>query len=149
MDEDRKEFDIDNEEIIDEDENKRVEEILKNLAEAQYSEKIDDAFTDNVIEREADLGESIQEDVVEEKQIASQNREKKQQGNKYKYLIYLSLILLITACVLWYNLIQPTTGLDGTPMLVYETIPDVVAQTNVWYFLLLIYLLFLAFLSPH
>ena len=138
MDEDRKEFDIDNEEIIDEDENKRVEEIVKNLAEAQYSEKIDDAFTDNVIEREADLGDSIQEDVVEEKQIASKNREKKQQGNKYKYLIYLSVILLITACVLWYNLIQPTTGLDGTPMLVYETIPDVVAQTNVWYFLLLI-----------
>ena len=84
-----------------------------------------------------DLGESIEEDVIEEKETKSKEDIKKK-NNNYKYLIYFGIIIIITIAVLWYNLTRETTGLDGSTMLVYETIPDVASKTNIWYFLLLV-----------
>ena len=110
----------------------------KNHAETQYfyenSPMVD---IEDVEVNEQNLGESIQEDVCEEKK---EIKEKKNPKNSlFKYLIYLGIILLITACVLWYNLTRPTKGINGEDVLVYETIGDVAANTNIWYFLLLIF----------
>ena len=135
MDEERKNKDIDIEEIVTDNLEENESKIEENTAELNDFDKIDEDYTDDILYKKTDLGESIQEDVVEEKEKVKQNKEK---SNKYKYLIYLSIILLITVVVLWYNLVQPTKGPDGSDMLVYETIPDVVSKTNVWYFLLLI-----------
>ena len=135
MDEERKNKDIDIEEIVTDNLEENESKIEENPAELNDFDNIDEDYTNDILYKKTDLGESIQEDVVEEKEKVKQNKEK---SNKYKYLIYLSIILLITVVVLWYNLIQPTKGPDGSDMLVYETIPDVVSKTNVWYFLLLI-----------
>lgn len=82
------------------------------------------------------LNEIIEEDVIEEKQNKEKN--KKDKNSKYKYLIYIFVILAITAFVLWYNLTRTTTGVDGDVEYVYQTIPEVAKQTNVWFFILFI-----------
>lgn len=114
-----------------------IEHKEKNSAETQYfdgnSPLVD---IENVEPGEQNLGESIQEDVREEKKEISEKKNPK--NSLYKYLIYLGIILIITACVLWYNLTRETIGLNGETVLVYETIGDVAANTNIWYFLLLI-----------
>lgn len=83
------------------------------------------------------LNEIIEEDVIEEKQ--NKEKSKKDKNSKYKYLIYIFVILAITAFVLWYNLTRTTTGVDGDVEYVYQTIPEVAKQTNIWFFILFIF----------
>lgn len=102
-------------------------------------------------EKEINLGESISEDVVEELN-SKEEKEKKNISDKkndnYKYFIYLIVILLITALVLWYNLASATgtTNEAGEPIYVYETIGDVFKTMNWWYFALFIGFVFLNYL---
>ena len=96
MDEERKNKDIDIEEIVTDNLEENESKIEENTAELNDFDKIDEDYTDDILYKKTDLGESIQEDVVEEKEKVKQNKEK---SNKYKYLIYLSIILLITVVV--------------------------------------------------
>ena len=89
------------------------------------------------------LEDIVLEDVQEEEENKKKNNEPK--SNKYKYLIYLGIILLITGLVLWYNLTRETVGIDGSSQLVYETIPDVAKNTNIGYFILFIFTIFFGF----
>lgn len=99
--------------------------------------KIDDtdAKEINLSNDDKILNEAIKEDVEEEKK---ESKDAKEGGNKYKYFIYLGLILIITAFVLWYSLTRETTqvGPNGEFLLVYETVPSVFKSMNVGYFVL-------------
>lgn len=143
------------------------EEKNKELHENNSSEtKIDDNFYNDTIiqsedgiqinekeEKEINLGESISEDVEEEKtNKKSTNSTSSVSGAKksdnYKYIIYLFFILLITVFVLWYNLASATGMVDenGNPIYVYQTIGSVFKEMNWWYFLLFIFFVFVCYL---
>ena len=136
MNEEKNEKEINYEEnVIEENDENPIENEENPVNLEDFNKNLSD-YTDEEIFNKTDLGEVIQEDVVEEKE---KGKEENKKSNKYKYLIYLGIILLITVIVVWYNLVQPTKGLDGSDVLVYETIPDVFANINVWYFLLLVF----------
>ena len=74
------------------------------------------------------LGESILEDVIEEKEVKKQEvkeGDSKTKESKYKYVIYLFLILGLTALVLWFNLTQPAVDMNGNVVQVYQTLPSI------------------------
>lgn len=102
---------------------------------------------------EINLGESVAEDVEEDK-----IRKTKKKGNKnggsvsksdnYKYFIYLFVILGITVFVLWFNLASKTGNVDenGNPIYVYQTIGTVFSKVNLWFLALFLGFIFLYYI---
>lgn len=136
--------------MINEEKNKELQEnkLLNEKKENEFSNDFivqgeDGIEINEEDEKEINLGESINEDVVEELH-SKEEKEKTAIGEKkndnYKYFIYLFLILLITGLVLWYNLASATGMTDetGEPIYVYQTIGDVFKSMNWWYFALFI-----------
>lgn len=116
---------------------KEVDEINKNPANQDvFEENLESDYEHKTSEKDDILNEVITEDVQEAK--AEIDKVKEKQESKFKYLIYLSIILIITAVVLWFNLTETTTGPDGEQCQVYETIPDVLGHINLGFFFLLI-----------
>ena len=128
-------------EFKDIDGNKESADLEKNTAEIDLNHV--NTTSKNKKEVENALEDIVLEDVQEEEENKKKNNEPK--SNKYKYLIYLGIILLITGLVLWYNLTRETVGVDGSSQLVYETIPDVAKNTNIGYFILFIFTIFFGF----
>lgn len=97
------------------------------------------------------LGEGVNEDILEDAQKNKNEEEKedkpqKKKNDNYKYIIYLVLILTITALVLWYNLTGKTTDANGNPIYVYQTIGGVFANMNWGFFALFIGFIVLSYL---
>ena len=72
MDEERKNKDIDIEEIVTDNLEENESKIEENTAELNDFDNIDEDYTDDILYKKTDLGESIQEDVVEEKEKVKQ-----------------------------------------------------------------------------
>lgn len=75
------------------------------------------------------LNEAIDEDKEVEDQVNSPKKEK----SKWKYLLYLSIILVITAVVVFYNLYK-TVEVDGVTRRTYEFVPDLMSNMNIGFF---------------
>lgn len=85
------------------------------------------------------IKDAIKEDVEDEKN--QHQEEKKAEEKKYKYFIYLALILIITVGVVLYNLYKVTdqiSPIDGHQMTVLEVIPDMLASMNIGFFFVFI-----------
>ncbi len=72
------------------------------------------------------------------------NQAEKKKNSKLKYLIYLCVVLLITAVVIWYNLVQPVS--DDDPTLVYEKVPYFLANMNITFLCIFFSVILIVFL---
>ena len=83
------------------------------------------------------INEAVEEDIKEENDL--KEKAKKDGDKKYKYFIYLALILIITCIVVLYNLFKTTDQIDpndGHTMTVLEFLPSMIKGMNIPYFLI-------------
>ena len=83
------------------------------------------------------INEAVEEDIKEENDL--KEKAKKDGDKKYKYFIYLALILIITCIVVLYNLFKTTDQIDpndGHTITVLQFLPSMIKGMNIPYFLI-------------
>lgn len=75
----------------------------------------------NVEENKNETNNNLEEESVVNSQETINKDKKDKKNKKWKYFLYFSIVLIVTAAVLAYNLLQPVQ--DDSAQLVYEMIP--------------------------